>query len=94
LNLMRRQFRTTRLLAALLVSAYLSGAAAQSSGGPYRIAPAAVANGGGTLSGGAYQHGGTLGQSPISTSAAAGYRLYSGFWAPASDVIFANGFDT
>ena len=81
-------------LAALLpIVACALGASAQSSGGPYRIAPAAVANGGGTLSGGAFQLRGTLGQAPTSTLSAAGYHFYGGFWAPASDVIFANGFD-
>ena len=89
---MIRGFRTFRV-ALLLIAAYVSGADAQSSGGPYRIAPVAVANGGGTLRGGPYELSGTLGQAQVSTSAAVGYRLYSGFWAPLSDVIFANGFD-
>ncbi|HET7064965.1 MAG TPA: hypothetical protein VFI49_11885 [Rudaea sp.] len=81
-------------LAALLsIVACALGASAQSSGGPYRIAPAAVGNGGGTLSGGAFQLRGTLGQAPTSTLSSAGYHFYGGFWAPASDVIFANGFD-
>jgi hypothetical protein len=69
------------------------GASAQSSGGPYRIAPAVVANGGGVLSGGAFQLKGTLGQAPTAISSASGYHFYGGFWAPASDVVFANGFD-
>ena len=86
------RFRAFRV-ALLLIAVYVPGAGAQSSGGPYRIAPAMVANGGGTLGGGAFQLSGTLGQAQVSTSAASGYRLYSGFWAPTSDVIFANGFD-
>jgi hypothetical protein len=90
---MRRRFRTFRLVALLLIGANAAFAGAQSSGGPYRIEPVAVANGGGRLSGGAYQLSGTLGQSQVSTSSAPGYRLYSGFWAPTSDVIFVNGFD-
>ena len=93
MNCMNPRSRTVQHLGLLLIAAYVSGAAAQSSDGPYRIAPAAVVNGAGTLSGGAYQLSGTLGQAQVSTSAAAGYRLYSGFWAPTSDVIFANGFD-
>ena len=90
---MRRHIRNFCLAALLLLVACALGASAQSSGGPYRIAPAAVANGGGMLSGGAFQLKGTLGQAPTATSSAAGYRFHGGFWVPASDVIFANGFD-
>jgi len=90
---MDRQNKNPRLAALLCTVAYAFGASAQSSGGPYRIAPVSVANGGGLLSGGAFQLKGTLGQAPPSTLSAAGYHFYGGFWAPASDVIFANGFD-
>ena len=90
---MKRRFRTTQRFALLLIAVLVPPAAASSSGGPYRIAPAAVANGGGVLSGGAYRLSGTLGQAQVSTSTVAGYRLYSGFWSTASDAIFANGFD-
>jgi hypothetical protein len=88
-----RRHKKNLCLAALLLVAYALGAGAQSSGGPYRISPVAVANGGGVLSGGAFQLKGTLGQAPTSTLSAAGYRFYGGFWAPPSDVIFENGFD-
>jgi hypothetical protein len=90
---MRRHNKNLYLAALLPMVACALGANAQSSGGPYRVTPVAVANGGGTLSGGAYQLRGTLGQAPASTLSASGYHFYGGFWAPASDVIFANGFD-
>jgi hypothetical protein len=90
---MRRHIKSLCLAALLPLVACALAARAQSSGGPYRIAPAAVANGGGVLSGGAFQLKGTLGQATTSISSASGYHFYGGFWAPASDVIFANGFD-
>jgi hypothetical protein len=90
---MRRHDKNLCLAALLPIVVYALDASAQSSGGPYRVAPVAVANGGGVLSGGAFQLRGTLGQAPTSTLSAAGYHFYGGFWAPASDVIFANGFD-
>jgi len=90
---MGRHYKNLRLAALLPIAACALGAHAQSSSGPYRIAPVAVANGGGTLSGGAFQLRGTLGQASTSTLSATGYHFYGGFWAPASDVIFANGFD-
>ena len=90
---MRRHNENLRLATLVPIVAYALGASAQSSGGPYRIAPAAVANGGGALSGGAFQLSGTFGQAQTSMLSGSGYRFYGGFWAPASDVIFANGFD-
>jgi len=90
---MDRQNKNLCLAALLCTVSCALGARAQASGGPYRIAPVSVANGGGLLSGGAFQLKGTLGQAPPSTLSAAGYHFYGGFWAPASDVIFANGFD-
>lgn len=90
---MRRHIKNLCLAALLPTVLCAPSAGAQSSGGPYRVAPVTVANGGGVLSGGAFQLSGTLGQAPASTSSAAGYLFYGGFWAPASDVIFANGFD-
>jgi len=88
-----RRYKNLAIAVLLPIVAYALGASAQSSGGPYRVAPVAVANGGGVLSGGAFQLRGTLGQAPTSTLSAAGYHFHGGFWAPASDVIFANGFD-
>ncbi|MFI4970961.1 MAG: hypothetical protein ACHP7D_12220 [Lysobacterales bacterium] len=76
--------------------AFPATAHAQSSGGTFVIDPATVAGGGATLSGGAFQLSGTLGQPATATLSASTYRLYDGFWAPASplgDLIFANGFD-
>jgi len=70
-----------------------AAAAAQSSGGTYRIEPAVVANGRGTVGAGALQMRGTLGQAQTATLSGAGYRVYGGFWSPQSDVIFANGFN-
>ncbi|HSE12514.1 MAG TPA: hypothetical protein VLB69_07760, partial [Rudaea sp.] len=90
---MRRPYKNLCVAALLPIAAYALGASAQSGGGPYRIAPAAVANGGGVLGAGAFELRGTLGQATASTLSAAGYHLYGGFWAPASDAIFANGFD-
>jgi hypothetical protein len=90
---MRRHNKNLWVTALLPIFACAFGASAQSSGGPYRIAPAAIANGGGTLGGGAFQLSGTFGQAQTSTLSAPGYRFYGGLWAPTSDVIFANGFD-
>jgi len=45
---MRRHIKNLCLAALLLLFACALGASAQSSGGPYRIAPVAVANGGGS----------------------------------------------
>ena len=89
----RRYCRRCRNCAWLLMAVFGATASAQSSGGSYRIAPATVANGGGTLAGGMYHLSGTFGQIQTSRSAAPGYELYGGFWAPTSDVIFASGFD-
>ncbi|HEV7489652.1 MAG TPA: hypothetical protein VGO25_02525 [Rhodanobacteraceae bacterium] len=71
-------------------------ASAQSGGGSYVITRSVIAGGGATLSGGAFQLSGAAGQPATTVLDAAGYRLYDGFWgplAPASDVIFRNGFD-
>lgn len=69
---------------------------AQSSGGPYRIDASVIAGGGASLSGSTFRLSGTVGQPATARLVAGGFRLYSGFWAPAgpqSDEIFANGFD-
>jgi hypothetical protein len=66
-------------------------------GDTYRIVRAEVADGGATLSGGAFRLSGTAGQPVVGTVAAGSFVLAAGFWnaasAPADDRIFANGFD-
>ena len=86
----RRRLGLVALVLAVAVVLPRPGAGTQ---GPYRIAPAAVANGGGTLAAGSFALRGSFGQAATATSAAAGYRFHAGLWAPASDVIFASGFD-
>jgi hypothetical protein len=75
----------------------VSGAAAQSGGGTYRLDPMTVAAGGGSASGGAYRLSGTLGQPAAATLSGSSYVLHDGFWGPVSgetgDAIFADGFD-
>lgn len=89
----RRYLFTT----ALIVLGAFSPSAPAQSGGPYAIAPATIAGGGGTLTGGSFKLSGTIGQPATTTLSAASYRLQDGFWAPASaapnDTIFANGFE-
>ena len=78
------------------LAAFFLTALAQAAGGPYAISRSAIAGGGATLSGGSFQMSGTLGQPATAEIAAAGYRVYDGFWGPLiplSDEIFRNGFD-
>ncbi len=85
-----------RALLMLACAAATSGAIAATSGGSYSIDSSVIAAGGATLTGGAFRLEGTLAQPATSELSAAGYSLYTGFWAPeqpASDRIFANGFD-
>jgi hypothetical protein len=85
-----------QMIALATLGAMAVAAPAQSSGGPYRIDSAVIAGGGATLSGGAFQLSGTVGQPATSMLGASSYRLYDGFWVPTSplnDLIFANGFD-
>ena len=85
-----------RALAFTLLATFSLTALAQMSGGPYVIGRSAIAGGGAALSGGRFQLSGTLGQPATAELAAAGYRVYDGFWgplAPPSDDIFHNGFD-
>ena len=92
---MQRLHMVTFVLALALPGTFGAPARAQS-GGPYRIDPAVIAGGGATLSGGQFRLSGTIGQPATSMLSASTYRLYDGFWAPASpssDLIFANGFD-
>lgn len=90
---MRNQRRKYMAIWLLLCGAFAIGASAQSGGGSYRIERSAIAGGGGSASGGAFMLSGTTGQHATAILLASGYRLHGGFWAPASDVIFANGFD-
>ena len=93
---MQRLYTITLVLALAALGAFAASASAQSGGGPYRIDPATIAGGGATLSGGQFKLSGTIGQPATSMLSASTYRLYDGFWAPASpssDLIFANGFD-
>ncbi len=69
---------------------------AQSSGGPYRFDKSVIAGGGGVANGGNYRFASTPGQATTARISGASYVFYGGFWtpsAPASDAIFANGFD-
>ncbi|MGA9342243.1 MAG: hypothetical protein WBV61_07900 [Rhodanobacteraceae bacterium] len=82
----------------MVVAIALVHAGTQSSGGPYRIAPAVIAGGGGTTSGEAYRLSGSFGQTATTTLGASGFVLHGGFWAPTStavlpDPIFGSGFD-
>lgn len=91
-----RQRCWKRALLEVAFAAAASGAVAATSGGSYSIDSSVIAGGGATLSGGAFRLEGTLAQPAISELSAAGYSLYTGFWAPrgpVSDRIFANGFD-
>lgn len=66
-------------------------------GDTYRIERAEVADGGATLTGGAFRLSGTSGEPVVGMVAAGSFVLAAGFWTamPAStgDRIFANGFD-
>ncbi|HEX3123623.1 MAG TPA: hypothetical protein VHQ21_10020 [Rhodanobacteraceae bacterium] len=90
---MRLLHKTLCNAAFVLIGACAPGAGAQSNGGPFRIEPAAVANGGGTMAGGSFQLRGTIGQAQTSTLTAAPFRFYGGFWTLPSDTIFASGFE-
>lgn len=94
---MQRLLPCAYAFAVTALGAFSPALPAQSAGGSYEIAPTSIAGGGATLSGGAFRLSGTIGQPATRMLSAAGYRLYDGFWAPAStpssDLIFANGFD-
>lgn len=93
---MKTSHRFAVAAACVLFCAGNNHADAQASGGRYRMESAVIAGGGATLSGGAFQLSGTLGQPATAVLAAPNYRMYDGFWVPAtalSDLIFANGFD-
>ena len=84
-------------IGALTALAVYPASAPAQSGGSYVIAPATIAGGGATLSGGSFRLSGTIGQPATMPLSAASYRLYDGFWAPAStapmDTVFVNGFE-
>lgn len=95
---MRRLRVITVAVATLLPIACLAPSRSPAqAGGAYRIDRAAIGDGGATSSGGAFRLSGTVGQPATDMLGAGGYRLYDGFWGPASlpatDEIFANGFD-
>lgn len=78
------------------IGTFSSAVPAQSGGGPYVVTEFAIAGGGATLGGGSFRLSGTIGEPATTPLVASGYRLYDGFWAPATapdDRIFANGFD-
>jgi len=84
-----------RIAAGAALVGFVALASAQS-GGAYRIDGAVIADGGATLGGGAFHLSGTVGQPATQVLAGSTLRLHDGFWspaAPASDVIFASGFD-
>jgi len=85
------------LVAALAIAGAAPARLPAQAGGSYRIDRATIAAGGATLAGGMFRLSGTVGQPATATLGAAGYRLYDGFWSPANppatDEIFANGFD-
>jgi hypothetical protein len=96
---MNRRIRSFVAIMLSLASAFAPQVGAQSSGGPYRVNPSVVADGGASLSGGTFQLKGTLGQSATATLSATTYRFHGGFWVPAAnsqmpDPIFSNGFDS
>jgi hypothetical protein len=97
-RIMQRHRPTAGVLAAALAIACVAPARAPAqAGGSYRIDRATIAAGGATLAGGTFRLSGTVGQPATAALSAAGYRLYDGFWSPATspatDEIFANGFD-
>ena len=91
---MQRLRVLTVALATLLPVAF---PALAQSGGAYRVDRSVIGAGGATSSGGAFRLSGTVGQPLTDALGAGAYRLYDGFWSPASrpvtDEIFANGFD-
>ncbi|MEO7063105.1 MAG: hypothetical protein ABI082_04930 [Dokdonella sp.] len=95
---MNRVNKSTVIVALLLGLASASELPAQSSGGPYRIDPVAIAGGGGPIVGGPYQITSTIGQAATSTLSGASYVVFDGFWSPVGgglgDIIFINGFES
>lgn len=71
-------------IAAILILAAFSAAAAHSqSNGEYQIESSVIAGGGGTSSGNEYQLTGTIGQTAAGTISSGGtYRVFGGFWHP------------
>ena len=95
-----RALPTLRVALALTTAALLLGAGDHAvfaaSGGSYTLDPSVIAGGGATLSGGSFRLSGTVGQTATATLSASGFSLHDGFWsvqAPATDTIFANGFE-
>lgn len=92
------RYRMSLLLAALLVTGALADAAAQSSGGAFRVDPAATAGGGVSAARSVcFKLSGTLGQVPLGSSFGGALVVSSGFWvAPPPlrpDDIFQDPFE-
>ena len=92
------RYRISPLLAALLATGALADAAAQSSGGAFRVDPAAIAGGGVSAARSAcFKLSGTLGQAPLGSSSGGAFVVSSGFWVvpgPARpDDIFQDQFE-
>ncbi len=94
---MDRTCKSALAIALVFGLGFGASASAQSSGGAYDIRTVAIAGGGGSIVGGAYQITSTLGQPATSMLSGAGFVIFDGFWAPVGgtpgDIIFANGFD-
>jgi hypothetical protein len=87
-----------RVLAVALATLLpVASAVPAQSGGAFLIDRAVIGAGGATSSAGAFRLSGTVGQPLTDGPGAGAYRLYDGFWGPvtgpATDEIFANGFD-
>jgi hypothetical protein len=80
-----------------VASVFAAHAAAQSSGGSFRIERSVIAGGGGLLGGGAFQLSGTVGQNATTHLSGSRFGFDAGFWpGPAdspTDSIFANSFE-
>ena len=68
---------------------------ARSSGGDFEITSATIDAGGGTSSGGTFELTGTIAQPDADPQQSAGgeFVLAGGFWAKATDLLFADGFE-
>lgn len=83
--------------ALLFGAASIPHAAAQSSGGQYRIDAIVIAGGGSAIAGGNYRITSTLGQAATASLNGAAFNLFDGFWGPAGglagDFIFSATFE-
>ncbi|MEP7098473.1 MAG: hypothetical protein ABI748_12485, partial [Dokdonella sp.] len=75
------RYRSSFLFAAFLAAGALADAAAQSSGGAFRVDPVAMAGGGVSAARSAcFKVSGTLGQAPLGSSSGGAFVVSSGFW--------------